>query len=575
MNIADFMTLLGKQLEELKTLYPAQLKKPERAFIAWTLMRIAGDDIPPGEAVDSIVDGVQEKGIDAIYVPDRAGRIIILQTTYHKNPEKHGIRKNDLVRLFSGVDWLMRGDLTKITDNPAFSAKAQAFRDAYTNFDYNEILVVLAATAEKSAGKEERDEIDHFLERLRESGGAFDVLTLTADGLHDALISAVHNRYKLAIEINFAGKPFPYERAKGAARAIVGAVKGSELAKLFTKHSFRIFDANIRNDLGLRKINQTIQRTATDKNEAASFWFYNNGVTFVCDEYSFRSLEDTVVKMRNAQIINGCQTVMSLHRAGKELRDDVEVLVRIIEKEQDLEFFRRITLFANSQNAVRPADLVGTDTLQLELKRLLLTKGIYYETRRGDYKAEKDSLSPVPKECITMKQAAQAMATVFLQKPGIAKKDTSRLFFSSADGGLYDRLFTASTIPEQVTAAYRTFKAIEGERKRREAEALAAGGQIPSWIPHSDHFMAGLLFFQAFDKKKVADPAYLIRFGEWVSKTGNKDFQARYQGIIEAVDAVVKSQETQYGYSHPRFFKTQPEYDEKLRPKVSANPICI
>jgi len=283
-------------------------------------------------------------------------------------------------------------------------------------------------------------------------------------------------------------------------------------------------------------------------------------------------LEDTNVKMRNAQIINGCQTVMSLYHAGKELKDDVEVLVRIIEKEQDLNFFRRITLFANSQNAVRPADLVGTDTLQLELKRLMLKKNIYYETRRGDYRAEKDTLPPVL-EVITMKKAAQAIATVFLQKPGIAKKDTSRLFLAESDGGLYDRLFTTSISPEQVVVACKTMEAIVKERKRREAEALAAGAQIPSWIPHSDHFMAGLLFWQAFNQKNISDPAYLQKFIDWISKPDNKDFQARYKVIMDIVHKVVKNEEKKYGYSHPRFFKTQPEYDTKLRPIVKEKSL--
>lgn len=172
-----------------------------------------------------------------------------------------------------------------------------------------------------------------------------------------------------------------------------------------------------------------------------------------------------------------------------------------------------------------------------------------------------------------MKRAAQAIATVFLQKPGIAKKDTSRLFLASSDGGLYDRLFTAAVIPEQVIAAYRTLDAIEGERKRREAKALISGIQIPSWIPHSDHFMAGLLFLQAFNKRKVSNPSYLVQFADWVSKPGNKDFQVRYKQIIRIVDSVVRVQEKQYGYSHPRFFKTQPEYDDKLKQKVSENPI--
>ncbi|MDO8546078.1 MAG: AIPR family protein [Nitrospirales bacterium] len=573
MNTADFMILLAKQLDELVKQYPQELKTPERAFIAWTLIHLAGDEITPDEAVDAIVDGGQEKGIDAVHIPDRSGRIIILQTKYHKNPDRHGIGKNDLVKLFAGVDWLMRGDLTKITGNPKFAAKAEEFREAYVNFDYNEIVIAIAATASTGAGKEERDEIDLAQKRFQENGAAFEVTVLTADKLHDALISAVHNRYKLAVDVTFEGKPFRYERVKDGARAIVGAVKGSELAKLFHKHSFRIFDANIRNFLGMRKINQGIQRTATDKHEASNFWFYNNGVTFVCDEYSFRSLEDTMVKMRNAQIINGCQTVMSLHRAGKDLKDDVEVLVRIIEKEQDLDFFRRITLCANSQNAVLPSDLVGNDTLQLELKRIIVKHGIYYETRRGDYRAEKDSISPPLKEVITLKKAAQALATAFLQKPGIAKKDTARLFLSSADGGLYDRLFTTDTIPEQIIAACRTIDAIEAERKRLEAEALANKTILPSWIPHSDHFMAGLIFWEAFNKKKEADPAYLLKFSAGFAQPANKDFRARYKRIMRSVDKVVKKESTKYGYSHPRFFKTQPEYDNKLRPLITVNAI--
>ncbi|MDO8142397.1 MAG: AIPR family protein [Candidatus Brocadiales bacterium] len=573
MKNADFMTLLAKQLDELVKQYPTELKTPERAFIAWTLMHLQANDIASGDAVAAIVDGAQEKGIDAIYVPDRNGRIIILQTKYHKNPEKHGIKKNDLVKLFAGIDWLMRGDLGKITGNPQFAAKAEEFRDAYVNFEYSEIVVALAATAEKGPGKEELDEIEHALDGFRESGAAFEVITLSVNELHGALISAVHNRYKLAIDINFAGKPFHYEREKSGARAIVGAVKGVELAQLFHKHSFRIFDANIRNYLGMGKINQEIQRTATDKDEACNFWFYNNGVTFVCDEYSFRSLEDTVVKMRNAQIINGCQTVMSLYNSGRELKDDVEVLVRIIEKEQDLRFFSRIALCANSQNAVRPADLVGTDTIQLELKRLMLKYGVYYETRRGDYRAEKDTLSPAPSEVITMKKAAQALATVFMQKPGIAKKDTSRLFLSSTDGGLYDHIFTAATIPEQVIAACRTMDAVEIERKRREAESFVSGISIPNWIPHSDHFMTGLLFWQAFNKEKAADPDYLLKFADWVSQPSNTDLQSRYKSIMDEVDKIVVSEAQNYGYSHPWFFKTQPVYDIRLRPIVTINPI--
>ena len=161
---------------------------------------------------------------------------------------------------------------------------------------------------------------------------------------------------------------------------------------------------------------------------------------------------------------------------------------------------------------------------------------------------------------------------MFLQKPGIAKKDTSRLFLASTDGGLYDSLFTADTMPEQVIAAYRTMEAVERERKRREAEALADGAQIPSWIPHSDHFMAGLLFAQAFNERRTTDPTICSSLQTGCRREVTRNSRRRYKQIMGIVNRVVKAAEKQYGYSHPRFFKTQPEYDNKLKPKVTEDP---
>jgi len=85
--------------------------------------------------------------------------------------------------------------------------------------------------------------------------------------------------------------------------------------------------------------------------------------------------------------------------------------------------------------------------------------------------------------------------------------------------------------------------------------------------------MAALLFHQAFNIKKIGDPAYLLKFAGWISQSGNKAFQSRYKTIMDIVDKISKAAERQYGYSHPRFFKTQLEYDDKLKPKVAEKPI--
>lgn len=568
MNTTAFMVMLDNQLKELLEKYPDQLQTKERAFTVWVLLNMPDQDISENDALEAIVDGGQDKGIDAIYVPDSGGKIVILQTKYHKDPTGKGIKKNELVKLFAGVDWLLDGDLDKIDQNPRFRARAEAFREAYYNFDYSSIAIIYAATVTNGCGKEENDEIEKVMTIFQERGAPFIIETLPVKELTNALVSRIHKRFDINIDLKFVGKPFAYEREKAGARAIVGTVNGSELVEIFRKHSFRIFDTNIRNFLGNVKINQGITRTATDRNDAKYFWFYNNGVTFVCDEYSFRSLEDTVVRLKTAQIINGCQTVTSLHHAGKDLSDDVEVLVRIIEMKADINFIRRVTLFANSQNAVRPTDLVGTDTLQLELKRLLLELGYYYETRRGDYKAEKDSLTRDVTHVVNLKEAAQALATTFGQKPGVAKKDTSKLFITRQDGGFYEEIFPPDIMPERIITAITLMNIIPKLRSRLEAKFIDQHADIPSWLLHSDFFISGLFYLLTFDETMKRDKDYLFKYTESLKAVGNHELDGQYADLIKAVDIVVRENEKTYGYSHPKFFKTQVEYDKKLKPII-------
>jgi hypothetical protein len=69
------------------------------------------------------------------------------------------------------------------------------------------------------------------------------------------------------------------------------------------------------------------------------------------------------------------------------------------------------------------------------------------------------------------------------------------------------------------------------------------------------------------------NPAYLLKFAQWISQPANTGFQSRYKSIMKGVDKIVQGEVKNYGYSHPRFFKTQPEYDGKLRLTVTVNPI--
>jgi len=593
--VKQFIEVLNKRLEELleevtelRGAHDLSNEKSreaakDQAFVLWCLQHLPEcSNADLDDLLDSIVDGEDDKGIDAIYIPERGQKLLILQAKRYRTPEKRGVGKNEVGRLFSGVEWLLKGDLSKIK-NHQFRAKAEEFREAFFNFEYDGVKLVFASTALHGPSREASDEIDLWSRKFEESGNRFEIEILTLSDLQQLHASRVHQTFQPRAEIDLVGNPHTYT-ASGA-RALVGTVRGIDLAELFNEHRHKILSANIRNYLGNVKINKGIQATASNPTEAEHFWFYNNGVTFVCDEYNFRSLDDTVVRLENAQIINGAQTVTSLWKIWRgdnasDALSQVRVPVKIIEKKGDVIFRQRVTLFANSQNAVRPYDLVGTDTIQIELKEKLLRMGYYFETRRGDYKAEREELQEKGVEIkgvFSLKYAAQALATCFEQIPAVAKSQTSKLFVDSNAGGYYDKLFWPAIDPLHILVSVATLEKVSSTRKligsgEEEAESWLPEGYTtpPMWLPHGDYFLAALFFHKFFDRSRIRDREYLNRFKDIVETDSTGRFREAYISLLVWVDEKVKTHEKEYGFSYPKYFKNQTEY-RKLRNELRTD----
>ena len=412
LQVDFFLNKLADDLEKLVQDNP-HLGTPDKAFGPWSLMLLAG--VPAEEALESFVEGGGDKGLDIIYVPDGAGTLVVLQAKRHANSERN-LPQTEIARALNGVRWLLNGDITNPTVRPAFRARAEAFREALTSYFPN-VEIYLACTCQGPAD-DGRAEIDMFLrEANTPTEPVFSVFVAHIGELIARSRRALQETTPNEIVLEFS-KPNPCEHDTGETRALVGSVSARTIAELFDKHGNAIVEANVRNYLGNVSINQQIERTASDPAQANRFWFYNNGISLVCTQYSFRSAaESSKVRLVNAQIVNGCQTVHSLWHAFKNgtLSDEAEVLVRIIEQ-PDPDFVPLVTRFNNSQNAVRSSDLVGRDPVQMRLKSELEALGYYYETRRGDWKqyfADRDQriakFGPhYAERVIKLRQAAQA-----------------------------------------------------------------------------------------------------------------------------------------------------------------------
>lgn len=100
------------------------------------------------------------------------------------------------------------------------------------------------------------------------------------------------------------------------------------IAGLYERAGVRLFARNVRGFLGSTEINRGME--ATLRSEPEYFWYYNNGVTIICDEAKrVSSRGQDILRVTNPQIINGQQTTRTLAR-NRSKRSGASVLVRVI-----------------------------------------------------------------------------------------------------------------------------------------------------------------------------------------------------------------------------------------------------
>jgi predicted transcriptional regulator len=120
----------------------------------------------------------------------------------------------------------------------------------------------------------------------------------------------------------------------------------------------------------------------------------NNGVSITADALEVNlppSKQKVKARLTGMQIINGCQTVNALYHAkyAPELKDRFQgnsnVMVRIYQiAPENRAFLDALIIATNSQNAIRPEDLLSNDSIQKALQQVYLDYGIGYERKEGE-----------------------------------------------------------------------------------------------------------------------------------------------------------------------------------------------
>ena len=163
------------------------------------------------------------------------------------------------------------------------------------------------------------------------------------------------------------------------------------------KH-YPIFDANIREFLGTSKsVNKNIYNTLMDENDRNNFFYYNNGITLVCEKMSAPRTANGAMSfdITNPQIVNGCQTVSTIYESlnafdpstlDREFKNTY-VLVKILQIDDNIEqkeLYRHIVKYNNSQNSIDEKTFVANSPQFVRLQKEFEQKGFLLLIKQSD-----------------------------------------------------------------------------------------------------------------------------------------------------------------------------------------------
>jgi hypothetical protein len=419
-------------------------------------------DLDSYSALECIVDGSNDQGIDAIYIEEKGEKSIIhiIQTKLVMNRDKALVTTfsgNELVKFVKKFDDFVINNRFHEHANEQLKVKLDEVF-SLGNKTFNVVLLSTGQAPSEAETKQFFATIDKYNRRTKNVDVDFVGLGDLADFLPTV------NDPKIDIKLRFEGNIVETKSGR-VQNIVIGRVQGRKIAELVRDEGDNLFAKNVRGFLKTKNsVNKEIMTTATDPDSAPYFFVLNNGITIVCDDTDYMSgIPSPEVQASGAQIVNGGQTSKTLYEALKadQLQASVEVLVRIIETKQK-GVLDKVTKATNSQTSVSNRDLRSNDAIQKLIESVFKDRyNYYYEARRNKYQGKQ----PV-RYRVDIEVATQAYYAYEFMRPDFAKSSKSSLFASEE----YDRIFNTELDIDQFFFTYRLRRALEAQRSKFTGE---------------------------------------------------------------------------------------------------------
>jgi hypothetical protein len=180
-----------------------------------------------------------------------------------------------------------------------------------------------------------------------------------------------------------------------SAKSVVFFTKAIDLITAFDRFGYQMFEPNVRCELKRSKVNEAIRESIKRNRGRKEFKHLNNGITLISASFQKSSKQSgNVIRVTQPGVINGLQTVKSIHDAYDELNDkeketfdqDCELLVRLHTREA-VGDYKDLVKSTNNQNPMQPRNLRSNDPEQVYFEALFADMKWFYERKEGAWKA--------------------------------------------------------------------------------------------------------------------------------------------------------------------------------------------
>ncbi len=197
--------------------------------------------------------------------------------------------------------------------------------------------------------------------------------------------------------------------AKGDPKMFVFPARALQLVHMEGIADGSLFRENVRYGLGNTSVNKAIRSALSEKAAHTTFILGHNGLIILCA--SADSSKSGELTIKNYSVVNGAQSLTSFYNDKSKLTDDLRVLVRVVEV-QDEVLARRITENSNNQNAIKPRDLRSNHAIQLRLQKEMndADGNYFFEIKRGEK-------APDGATVITNDEIGRALLSFDVQEP--------------------------------------------------------------------------------------------------------------------------------------------------------------